>query len=514
MFVRRVGGSWSGAAYENLRGFDSLESRAMLAADDIVVGLVNNEVVLTLDPAGVQITDLNTTYSAASSTLTITAVRNAGTISTAGPISGIRVDSATDTIEVDLTTIQSFAGISVVGAAGVDAITIGSGGVDLAAVTQGAANQSFSIDTGAGSADTITVAASLSSKAAGGVSLTTLGTGLNYGIQVAAPVTTPQGSQTFAGGMLLQQSMSLTAGGNIAFSSTVDGTGRLTLSAGQAITLDGAVGGTLPLQGLTLSAATSVAVNQSLALDGTGTSLGDDGLVIAANVNNVVFSPAASGNARAISGFSGSGIRFVGGSTGSRITNLSSIGNGVGLLVDAGSYSGTVISGNSFIGSTGDGVTLNAAKGITIGGTATGASNAIIFNAGYGLNASGSSTGSVVEGNQLSNNVLGNVKDLAVTQLFVQVPAAPGLTVRMTALGQAASNANGSGLYAFDMAMSVNGVSISSTGAVSTREALVDIDVDIQAQSTEMRKLGSVIYVDAQQLGATGLPWVSVGNDP
>ena len=103
-------------------------------------------------------------------------------------------------------------------------------------------------------------------------------------------------------------------------------------------------------------------------------------------------------------------------------------------------------------------MTLNAANGITICGTATGASNAIIFNAGYGLNASGSSTGSVVEGNQLSNNVIGNVKDLAVTQLFVQVPAAPGLTVRMTALGQAASNANGSGLYAFDMAMSVNGV--------------------------------------------------------
>ena len=54
-------------------GIEGLERRAMLAADDILVGLVGNRVRLTLAPEGVAITNLATTYDAPSARLTITA---------------------------------------------------------------------------------------------------------------------------------------------------------------------------------------------------------------------------------------------------------------------------------------------------------------------------------------------------------------------------------------------------------------------------------------------------------
>jgi hypothetical protein len=482
----------------------------MLAADDIVVGLVSNAIVLTLDSAGVQITDLHTSYNAASSLLTITAARSGGTISTSGVIPGVAASG--NTITVNLATITNFAGISVAGGVGVDAVTIGAGGVNLSAVTKGLANQEFSITTGAGLTDTITVANAISSKGAGAVSLTTLGTGLGKGIQLAASVTSPLGAETFAGAVYVPQNVLLKAGGNIVFSSTIDGASRLTLSSGAAITMAGAVGGTTPLKGITLAAAKSVAVNGAVTLDGTGTAAGTSGLVIAANVNNVVFSPASKVNARTISGFSGSGIQFLGGSTGSRITNVTSTGNGVGLQVGPGSYTGTVISGNTFSSNAGNGVTLNSAKGIMIGGGAAGAGNALIFNGGYGFGASGTSTGSVVDGNQISNNVLGSVAGLAVGNWFIGISAAPGLTVRVGTIGQAAFQAGALGQYSFGMTIDVNGVSIGSTGVLKSSQSLIGINATVQSQRTEFRQIGSVIYTNAQRLGATGLPWVSLNS--
>ena len=80
----------------------------MLAADDILVSLTGNRVVLTLDPAGAEITNLGTSYNAASGVLTITAASK-GTISTAAPIVGISVDTKADTIAVNLKTLPKFA---------------------------------------------------------------------------------------------------------------------------------------------------------------------------------------------------------------------------------------------------------------------------------------------------------------------------------------------------------------------------------------------------------------------
>ena len=73
VFSAQFGGSGSAASYSSLLGFSGLESRAMLAADEIDVSYVGNRVVLTLESAGAEITDLNTSYSAATGILTITA---------------------------------------------------------------------------------------------------------------------------------------------------------------------------------------------------------------------------------------------------------------------------------------------------------------------------------------------------------------------------------------------------------------------------------------------------------
>lgn len=136
-------------------GIESLEPRAMLAADDVLVGLVGNRVVLTLDPAGAAITNLATSYDARTARLTITAA-TAGTLAMAAPVNGLSINAVADTITVDLRTITKFAGLSIVGGAATDSITIGPGGVNLAAVVPGAIAQGFTIDTGAGASDTIT----------------------------------------------------------------------------------------------------------------------------------------------------------------------------------------------------------------------------------------------------------------------------------------------------------------------------------------------------------------------
>ncbi|MBM4059428.1 MAG: hypothetical protein FJ275_14520 [Planctomycetes bacterium] len=308
----------------------------MLAADDVFVGLAGQQVVLGLDPAGTAITNLHTSYNAGSGVLTIKAA-SAGVLATALlPSSGITVDPAAHTIAVNLKKLPGFTGISVAGNAGTDTVTVGPGGIDLSAVAKGAAAQSFIIDTGAGALDTISIANKVVAKGAGGVSLTTLGSGVGRGVVLEADVTTPKGGQTFAGAVMLPKAASLKAGGPILFASTLDGLGRLTLSAGDAITMAAAVGSNVPLGGIVINAAKGVAVNDALTLDGTGTPQGTSGFVVGANVNNVVFSPATATNVRTIRGFGGNGFHFAGSSTGSVITNLTSIANRKGLKFSPG----------------------------------------------------------------------------------------------------------------------------------------------------------------------------------
>ncbi|MEI6240493.1 MAG: lipocalin family protein [Planctomycetia bacterium] len=457
---------------------EGLESRAMLAADDILVGLVGNRVVLTLDPAGAAITNLATSYDATGARLTITAA-TAGTLAMAAPVNGLSVNGVADTITVDLRMITKFAGLSIVGGAATDSITIGPGGVNLAAGGRGAIAQGFTIDTGAGASDTITIAGRIVARGSGAVNLATQGEGVAHGILLAAGVVTPRGSQSFDGGVTLLNGVALQAGGDISFSSTIDGTAGLQLAAGGAITMAGDVGRWLPLQGITLAQARSVLVGGGLTLDGSGTAPGANGFVIGANVHNVVFSPLA--EARTISGFGGAGIRFAGGSNGSRITGVTSIGNGVGLFVGPGGYVGTVISGSSFSGNVGNGVSLDAARGITIGGRATGARNEIISNGGFGVTATGPCRGSLVLGSEIGDNALGQIENYLDGTISGSrlIQSATGLMLELNDVGRAAFRAQKAGSYSFDVGVEAFVVSAHSTGWLDTRTAVLDIDASL-----------------------------------
>ena len=373
-----------------------------LQTDDIVVSVSgDSEIVLRLASKGVTISDLRTAYSAKANTVTITAV-NGGTIFTRSP--GIAVNSATGTITVSLAAIPAFAGVSIVGGNGTDSITLGPGGVNLAAVAGGGASQSFRIDTGSGVTDLIAVSRPIVAKGAGVVSLATAATGATGGIRLAAAVTTGSGAQTYAGPAILAANTAIGSGinGDITFAGTLDGARTLTVGAGGQVRFLGAVGAATPLRGVTVSKATAVTVADAFALRGQGTGSRADGLVIRGGVNNIVFSDGYAGAGRTISGFSGSGIRLAGASAGSHFAGITSANNGTGLRVDAGSYAATSVTGCTFQNNRNTGVTLTNARGLALGTAAAG--NIISANANWGIYASGNLSGTQVQNNAVDGN--------------------------------------------------------------------------------------------------------------
>jgi VCBS repeat-containing protein len=388
--------------------------------NDITVSVVNNVVVLALATQGVVISDFSTSYNSWSKQLTITAKsRGAGGAITGGG-TGIRVNGTSGTITVDLAKLTGFAGISVVGTAATDAITIGRGGVNLAAVSAGAGSQSFRIDTGAGVADVITVASAISAKGSGVVTLTTLGGSYGGRIQLGGTVTTVTGSQSYVGDVTLVGDTTLSAGtgGSIQLAGRIDGARRLTLAAGGTITLGAGVGTTTPLRGMTISRASGVAIAGGFRLDGSGTAAGTSGLTVAAGVNNLVFAPVDGVlNPRSITGFSGSGIRVLGGTIRSLLSGIASNGNRIGLEILPGTYTGTVITNCDFSRNTTGGVSLTGTTNLTLGGASGG--NTISRNAVWGLWASGAMTGSVIHNNTLDANGRAGMSLNAATGLWV-----------------------------------------------------------------------------------------------
>jgi nitrous oxidase accessory protein NosD len=69
----------------------------------------------------------------------------------------------------------------------------------------------------------------------------------------------------------------------------------------------------------------------------------------------------------------------------------------------AGTSAGTRLQANTVINN-GSGVMLVAARAVVVGGTADADRNTITGNRGYGLFATGNSTGSVVQRNVISGN--------------------------------------------------------------------------------------------------------------
>ena len=133
-------------------------------------------ITLTISPAGVSITDMHTTVSG--NTLIITAVNSSNMITLSPFISAGITSDYTSTITVNLDTYPQFSGIAVVGGTGSDLVTIGPGGIDLGAVSGGAANQSLRFDLGT-SNDQLTISNPLKAKNSGNIFLRS---GLGYSI--------------------------------------------------------------------------------------------------------------------------------------------------------------------------------------------------------------------------------------------------------------------------------------------------------------------------------------------
>lgn len=376
--------------------------------DAVAVSVSANRVVLTLAPTGVLISSLHTAYDARNHVLTITALQPGSMAAVGGGLPGVTVNSAAKTVAVNLGVFTAFAGISVVGSGGADGITIGGAGINLAVVTRGSANQSFTIDTHAGATDLIMIGKPITAKGSGGVTITTATTDPTRGTRFAAGVTTSGGSQAYAGPVTLLANAVLTAGAGITFNGTLDGAANLSLAAGGAITFADAVGTTTALKSLAVSRAASVAVNGAFQLNGAGTALGTNGLTIGKGVNNFVFSSLGVGS-RTIENYSGSGIRFAGGSTNSTITGVVSRRNGTGISFDAGIYAGTRVQNNTFDANARYGVVLDNATNLLLGGAAVNAGNRIINSTAWkaystGIQASGNLAGTRVQGNTISGN--------------------------------------------------------------------------------------------------------------
>jgi hypothetical protein len=94
---------------------------------------------------------------------------------------------------------------------------------------------------------------------------------------------------------------------------------------------------------------------------------------------------------------------------GNRIVNATAWGRYSTGVYATGNLSGTRVEGNTIRANGGNGVTLANAQRIMIGGPEAGAGNLIDANGGFGVSASGTCTGSLVQGNLITGNALGTV---------------------------------------------------------------------------------------------------------
>ncbi len=84
-------------------------------------------------------------------------------------------------------------------------------------------------------------------------------------------------------------------------------------------------------------------------------------------------------------------------------------GNGDDGVSLSGDAAGTLVQNNQISTNTSSGVRLLGARRVTIGGASPGSGNRIFTNGGYGLLATGLSTGTLVRGNAIAANAQGNV---------------------------------------------------------------------------------------------------------
>ena len=143
---------------------------------------------------------------------------------------------------------------------------------------------------------------------------------------------------------------------------------------------------------------------------------GGAGVLIQSSIGNSVLFDEIRNNA-------GPGVAVFGGSNnqiGAIGAGNAIFGNGGDGLDVVGSAPGTRVQANALSGNAGNGVTLAAAQGVTIGGPGR-AGNGIVGNRDFGLFAFGLSTGTVVQGNTILANPAGDV-DLSKSKGIIYIP--------------------------------------------------------------------------------------------
>ena len=236
-----------------------------------------------------------------------------------------------------------------------------------------------------------------------------------------------------------------------------------------AIVLDGAAAGLS--DGLTLAAnVNSVTLNvpsltlrnfnNGLKLLGSSTNSLFSGLTITNNINGIALNGGtATGTTIAsntITLNAQNGILAAGGVTGLTIGGVTTAAantislNGNGLFFQPGTYSNTIVEGNTITNNNTNGVLLGtsgaAVSGLTVGGSTAAAANTISFNRQNGMQLSqGSYTGTFIQGNTIASNGGYGI------QLAPAGQSLTGLTIGGTTTGQgntiASNAADGIGVF-------------------------------------------------------------------
>jgi len=162
------------------------------------------------------------------------------------------------------------------------------------------------------------------------------------------------------------------------------------------------------VSGLTIGGTTATAANTIAINNASGIQLGPGSYTGTTIQGNTIALNEAAGITFAVAGGSATGLT-IGGPAAGAGNEIS--GNGTaGLLVSAGTYTGTLVQGNSLTGNTTAGVSLAPAaagtvSGLTIGGTAAGTGNEIEANDAVGLLVGpGTYTSTLVQGNTIQSN--------------------------------------------------------------------------------------------------------------
>jgi len=143
----------------------------------------------------------------------------------------------------------------------------------------------------------------------------------------------------------------------------------------------------------------------AITLDGAAAGLAD-GLTIAANVNSVILNVPG----LTLRNFN-NGLKFLGSSTSSSVSGLTISNNLNGIALEGGTFTGTKIANNTISLNSQNGIlATSGVTGLTIGGTTAGDANTISLNGNGLFFQPGTYTSTVVAGNTITNNNTSGVR--------------------------------------------------------------------------------------------------------